>query len=195
MSDEVVSPLQTPRLPPGQVETKGWPVLHYGGVPKTDLASWNFRIFGLVDAPTTWTWAELEALPRRAVRCDIHCVTHWSKLGNVFEGIAIGEVLRAAQPKADARFAIVHAEGGFTTNLPLAELQQEDVILATHHDGEPLTADHGWPLRLVVPRLYFWKSAKWIRGLELTDRDRPGFWERNGYHMNGDPWREERYSF
>jgi DMSO/TMAO reductase YedYZ molybdopterin-dependent catalytic subunit len=195
MSDEVVSPPQTPRLPPGQVETKGWPVLHYGGVPKVDLANWNFRVFGLVETPVTWTWDELNALPRRAVRCDIHCVTHWSKFGNVFEGIAIGEVLRAASPKPEAKFAIVHAEGGFTTNLPLSELAQEDVILATHHDGEPLTADHGWPMRLLVPRLYFWKSAKWLRGLELTDRDRPGFWERNGYHMHGDPWREERYSF
>ena len=195
MSDEVVSPPRTPRLPPGQVETKGWPVLHYGGVPKIDLANWNFRIFGLAETPTTWTWDELNALPRRAVRCDIHCVTHWSKFGNVFEGVAIGEVLRAANPKPEAKYAIVHAEGGFTTNLPLTELLQEDVILATHHDGSPLTTDHGWPMRLVVPRLYFWKSAKWIRGLELTDRDRPGFWERNGYHMHGDPWAEERYSF
>lgn len=195
MSDEVVSPPQSPRLPPGQVETKGWPVLHYGGVPKVDLATWNFRIFGLAETPMTWTWEELGALPRRAVRCDIHCVTHWSKFGNVFEGVAIGEVLRAAKPLPSARFAIVHAEGGFTTNLPMEELVQEDVILATHHDGKPLSPDHGWPMRLVVPRLYFWKSAKWIRGLELTDRDRPGFWERNGYHMHGDPWKEERYSF
>lgn len=195
MSDDVDSPSQTPRLPPGQVETKGWPVLHYGNVPRVDLANWTFRIFGLVDEPRSWTWEEVGALRRRRVHCDIHCVTHWSKFGNVFEGVVVKDLLAMAKPAAAANFAIVHAEGGFTTNLPLEDLNREDVILATHHDGEPLSADHGWPMRLVVPHLYFWKSAKWIRGFELVERDRPGFWERNGYHMRGNPWAEERYSF
>jgi DMSO/TMAO reductase YedYZ molybdopterin-dependent catalytic subunit len=196
MSDEEVhSPAREPRLPPGQVETRGWPVLHYGSVPKIDLASWNLRIFGLVDAPRSWTWEELAPLPRRRVHCDIHCVTHWSKFGNVFEGIPVAALFDEVKPQPAAKFAIVHAEAGFTTNLPMEELLREDVILATHHNGEPLTPDHGWPMRLVVPHLYFWKSAKWMRGLELTERNRPGFWERNGYHMRGDPWAEERYSF
>lgn len=195
MSDDILSPAQTPRLPPGQVETKGWPVLHYGSVPNVDLANWSFRAFGLVDEPRSWSWAEINELPRQRVHCDIHCVTHWSKFGNVFEGVRVKALLELTKPAAAANFVIVHAEGGFTTNLPLEDLDREDVVLATHHHGEPLNADHGWPMRLVVPHLYFWKSAKWIRGFEFAERDRPGFWERNGYHMRGDPWAEERYSF
>jgi DMSO/TMAO reductase YedYZ molybdopterin-dependent catalytic subunit len=195
MSDDIYSPDHTPRLPPGQVETKGWPVLHYGNVPSVDLATWSFRTFGAVEQPASWTWDQINALPRRRVHCDIHCVTHWSKFGNVFEGVSVADLLLQARPAASANYVIVHAEGGFTTNLALADLERDDVILATHHDGEPLTKDHGWPMRLVVPQLYFWKSAKWIREFEFADRDRPGFWERNGYHMHGDPWAEERYSF
>lgn len=183
------------RLPPGQVETKNWPVLHYGSAPNVDKSKWNFRAFGAVDAPATWTWEEMEALPRAEVRCDIHCVTRWSKFDNVFRGIPIREVLTRVKPQPSAKFVVVHAEAGFTTNLPLADLDRDDVLLATHHNGEPLSTDHGWPMRLVVPHLYFWKSAKWIRGLEFAERNRPGFWERNGYHMRGDPWGEERYSF
>lgn len=193
--DDVRSELREPRLPPGQVETHGWPVLHYGSVPRIDLATWNLRIFGLAGEARSWTWDELSAMPRRRVHCDIHCVTHWSKFGNVFEGVPVSRLLREVQPSPEANYVIVHAEAGFTTNLPMPDLDREDVILATHHNGEPLSPDHGWPMRLVVPHLYFWKSAKWIRGLELVDRNRPGFWERNGYHMRGDPWSEERYSF
>jgi DMSO/TMAO reductase YedYZ molybdopterin-dependent catalytic subunit len=183
------------RLPPGQVETKGWPVLHYGSVPDVDPAKWTFRAFGLVDAPAEWTLEELAALPRVDVRCDIHCVTRWSKFDNVFSGIPLREILARVKPQPAAKFVIVHAEAGFTTNVPLADLDRDDVLLATHHNGQPLTPDHGAPMRLVVPHLYFWKSAKWLRGFEFTDRNRPGFWERNGYHMRGDPFKEERYSF
>lgn len=188
------SPRQEPRLPPGQVVTEKWPVLHYGSVPQVDLSTWDFRISGLVERPEAWTFAEFEALPRRRVRSDIHCVTRWSRFDNVWEGVAARELLRRTVPKPDARFAIVHAEQGYTTNLPLPELLEDDVLLADRHDGKPLTAEHGWPVRLVVPRRYFWKSAKWVRGIELVAEDRPGFWERNGYHNEADPWREERFS-
>jgi len=188
------SPRQEPRLPPGQVETDKWPILHYGSVPRTDLATWNFRIHGLVEMPQSWTWDEFQKLPRVKIRSDIHCVTRWSRYDNLWEGVSVREVLDRAKVRPEARHVIAHAEQGFTANLPLTELLNDDVLLADRHDGELLTPDHGWPLRLVVPRRYFWKSAKWIRGLELADRDAPGFWERNGYHNEADPWREERFS-
>jgi DMSO/TMAO reductase YedYZ molybdopterin-dependent catalytic subunit len=188
------SPRRDPRLPPGQILTEKWPVLHYGSVPKTDLAAWDFRVHGLVERPVRWTWQEFQELPRVRVRSDIHCVTRWSRFDNVWEGVSIREVLRRASPRSEANFAVVHAEQGYTTNLPLGELDQDDVLLADQHDGKPLELDHGWPLRLVVPRRYFWKSAKWIRALELVAADRPGFWEQNGYHNLADPWREERFS-
>ena len=186
---------QEPRLPPGQVQTQKWPVLHYGSVPRIDLAKWSLRVDGLVEQPQHWTWAEFQALPRVQVYSDIHCVTRWSRFDNLWEGVALKEVLRRAQPKASGRFAVIHAAQGFTTNLPLTELDQDDVLLANKHDGAPLAPDHGWPLRLVVPRRYFWKSAKWVRGLEFMQGDRPGFWEQYGYHMRGDPWSEERYGW
>ena len=193
-ADIRVSPLKDPRLPPGQILTEKWPVLHYGSVPKVDLSSWSFEVRGLVERPFTLTWEQFRELPRVQVRSDIHCVTRWSRYDNVWDGVAIAEVLERAGVKPDARFAIVFAEQGFTTNLPLSELDQNDVLLADTHDGAPLTPDHGWPLRLVVPRRYFWKSAKWIRGIELARDDRPGFWEQNGYHNEADPWKEERFS-
>lgn len=188
------SPRQEPRLPPGQVVTDKWPILHYGSVPRTDLATWDFKIYGLVESPQQWTWDEFQKLPRVNVRSDIHCVTRWSRYDNLWEGVSVREVLDRAKVRPEARHVIAHAEQGFTANLPLTELLTDDVLLADRHDGESLTPDHGWPLRLVVPRRYFWKSAKWIRALELTDRDAPGFWERNGYHNEADPWREERFS-
>ena len=193
-ADIRVSPLKDPRLPPGQILTEKWPVLHYGSVPKVDLSSWSFEVRGLVERPFTLTWEQFRELPRVQVRSDIHCVTRWSRYDNVWDGVAIAEVLERAGVKPDARFAIVFAEQGFTTNLPLSELDQNEVLLADTHDGAPLTPDHGWPLRLVVPRRYFWKSAKWIRGIELARDDRPGFWEQNGYHNEADPWKEERFS-
>ncbi len=188
------SPKREPRLPPGQIRTDKWPVLHYGSVPAVDLATWDLRVEGLVEQPQRWTWEEFRSLPRTRVRSDIHCVTRWSRFDNVWEGVSLLEVLRRAVPRPEARFVILRAEQGFTTNLPLEELEHDDVLLADTHDGEPLTPDHGWPLRLVVPRRYFWKSAKWIRAIELAAQDHPGFWEQNGYHNDADPWREERYS-
>ena len=193
-ADTVSSPRQEPRLPPGQVKTDKWPVLHYGSVPRVDLATWDLTVDGLVDHPQRWDWDAFRALPRVRVFSDIHCVTRWSRYDNTWEGVSLREVMTRAVPRPDARFAILHAEQGFTTNLPLSELLADDVLLADTHDGQELTPDHGWPLRLVVPRRYFWKSAKWIRRIELVERDAPGFWERNGYHNEADPWREERFS-
>jgi DMSO/TMAO reductase YedYZ molybdopterin-dependent catalytic subunit len=193
-ADIVLSPRQEPRLPPGQVRTDKWPVLHYGSVPRVDLTTWQFRVFGLVDAEVHWTWEQFNALPQLDMHSDIHCVTRWSRFDNRWRGVSFKEVLRHVTVKPQARFAVIHAEQGFTTNLPLAELSQDDVLFATQHDGEALTPEHGWPMRLVVPRRYFWKSAKWVRGLELVADDRPGFWERNGYHNEADPWHEERFS-
>jgi DMSO/TMAO reductase YedYZ molybdopterin-dependent catalytic subunit len=182
------------RIPPGQAQTAKWPVLHDGDVPRVDLSTWDFRIFGLVEAPWRCTWEEFRALPRVDVECDIHCVTRWSRLNNVFSGPSTRTVLEKVRVRPDAAFVLVHCEQGFTTNLPLAEFLADDCLFALEHDGQPLTPDHGWPVRLVVPRLYFWKSAKWIRGIELLDHDTAGFWEQNGYHMHGDPWNEERYN-
>jgi DMSO/TMAO reductase YedYZ molybdopterin-dependent catalytic subunit len=193
-ADTKASPTREPRLPPGQIRTEKWPVLHYGSVPKVDLARWDFQVRGLVEQPQRWTWDEFQRLPRVRVHSDIHCVTRWSRYDNLWEGVAMTEVLRRAGVKPEARFAIILAEQSFTTNLPLAELTHDDVLLADKHDGQPLTPDHGWPLRLVVPRRYFWKSAKWIRAIELSATDRPGFWEQNGYHNDADPWLEERFS-
>jgi DMSO/TMAO reductase YedYZ molybdopterin-dependent catalytic subunit len=182
-----------PRLPPGQVLTTKWPVLHYGHVPQVDTARWTFRVWGEVGREVVLDWAAFSALPRHDVTCDIHCVTTWSRYDNTFGGVRVQEVLRQAVPRANATHVLVHAAPDFTTNLPLADLDRPENLLATHHDGRPLSAEHGGPVRLVVPHLYFWKSAKWVTGLELMEGDWPGFWEQNGYHMRGDPWAEERY--
>jgi DMSO/TMAO reductase YedYZ molybdopterin-dependent catalytic subunit len=182
------------RVPPGQYATEKWPVLHYGSIPRFDPASWDFRIFGLVEEPVRLTYDELRALPTVIITCDIHCVTAWSRLGMTFEGVPVRTVLERAKVRPDACYVMVHADQGYETNLPLGYLLEDDALLAHRADGADLTPEHGWPLRLVVPRLYFWKSAKWVRGLELLAKDRAGFWERNGYHMHGDPWKEERYS-
>ena len=182
------------RLPPGQYQTAKWPVLHYGGVPRVDLATWEFTVTGEVEEPRRWSWDEFTRLPRKTVHCDIHCVTAWSRFDNTFEGVAASEVLGHARVRPTAAFVMVHSYGGYMTNLPLPALLDEDVVFAFAHDGKPLAPEHGGPCRLVVPKLYFWKSAKWVRGLELMREDQPGFWEQNGYHMHGDPWKEERYS-
>jgi DMSO/TMAO reductase YedYZ molybdopterin-dependent catalytic subunit len=181
------------RLPPGQIQTVKWPVLHYGSVPRADLARWTFRVFGEVDRPFEMSWAEFEALPRRDVLCDIHCVTTWSRFDNTFSGVPVQLLLERAGVRPGASHVLVHAEEDYTTNLPLADLAREANLVATHFEGEPLLPEHGGPARLLVPHLYFWKSAKWVRGLELMEGDWPGFWEQNGYHMRGDPWAEERY--
>jgi DMSO/TMAO reductase YedYZ molybdopterin-dependent catalytic subunit len=193
-ADTTESPLNEPRLPPGQILTEKWPVLHYGSIPRVDLSAWDLRVYGAVESEARWTWEEFQKLPRVRVRSDIHCVTRWSRYDNVWEGVRVAEVLRRAAPKPEARFAVMHAEQGFTSNVPLTELLSDDVLLADTHDGQPLAPEHGWPLRLVLPRRYFWKSAKWMRGIELTASDRPGFWEQNGYHNEADPWKEERFS-
>ena len=182
------------RVPPGQVLTEKWPVLTYGLTPRFDPKKWTFRCFGLVEHEATWTWDELRALPRAEVLCDIHCVTRWSRLGNRFEGVPIREILARVRPRPEAQYVLIHADPDYTTNLPLADLAGDDVLLALRHDGEDLSAEHGGPLRLVVPKLYFWKSAKWLRSFEFLDVNPPGFWEMNGYHMRADPWQEERYS-
>jgi DMSO/TMAO reductase YedYZ molybdopterin-dependent catalytic subunit len=192
------------RLPPGQSLTLKWPVLHAGDVPRVDLRTWDFRIEGLVEKPVRLTWEEFSGvgstlsppgyrLPQTEIECDMHCVTRWSRFDNRFQGVLFTEVMKLVTPKPEARFAILRGEHGFTTNLPLADLMMPKTIFAFKHDGEPLSADHGYPVRLIVPHLYLWKSVKWARGFELTAEDVPGFWEENGYHMRGDPWKEQRY--
>ncbi len=182
------------RVPPGQYVTEKFPVLHYGSVPKVDLATWDFKVYGEVDSPFTLTWAQLKELPRRQVTTDIHCVTRWTKLDTTFEGVPIQHVLELAQVRPGATHVVAHAEQGYTANLPLDILDDDDVLLADTYDGEPLEPEHGYPLRLFVPKRYFWKSAKWLRGLEFLDHDQLGFWERYGYNNDADPWKEERYS-
>ena len=184
----------TARLPSGQALTRKWPVLTYGDTPEVDLSTWTFRCFGLVDHPVAWTWAEFNALPQVQVTSDIHCVTRWSRFDNRWEGVAVAEILRRVGVRPEAVAVMVHAEEDYTTNLLLADLQSDDVLLATRHDGEALPVEHGGPCRLVVPKLYFWKSAKWVTGFEFIDVNSPGFWEVNGYHLRADPWKEERYS-
>ena len=195
MTDVNPRPLKdrTPRLPAGQRETVKWPVLHYQEPQKYDMAIWDFRVFGLVEKEMRWTWDEFTAMPQTNVVSDIHCVTQWSRFDNHWEGIHIREVLNQVQPNPEAQFVMVHADPGYTTNVTLAELDQDDVLFALKHDGQALTHNHGGPLRLVLPSLYFWKSAKWVRGLEFMDHEAPGFWERGGYHVRGDPWLEERF--
>jgi len=183
------------RLPPGQYLTDKWPVLHAGEVPETDLATWDFRVWGEVEEPLTLTWSEFDALPKSENVQDIHCVTRWSRFDTRFRGVHWRELARLVKPKPTARFAIAHSEHSYTANVPLEFLEDELALLATDADGAPLAPEHGWPLRLVVPRTYFWKSAKWLRGIELSSIDEPGFWERYGYHNDADPWREERYGF
>ncbi len=181
------------RVPPGQTVTEKWPVLHYGSVPRVDLKHWRFRVFGRVENPFELTWDEFMALPQTTIKSDVHCVTAWSKLDNEWTGVHVREILNRVRRQPGADWVMVHAENGYTTNIPLADLDRDDVLFAHSHNGQPLTPEHGAPLRLVVPHLYFWKSAKWVRGLEFMDADRPGFWENYGYHMRGDPWKEERY--
>ena len=188
-----VDPTIADRVPPGQAVTTKWPVLTYGATPRFNPRTWTFRCFGLVEEDASWTWEEFQKLPMTSVTCDIHCVTRWSRLDNRFEGVHIREIMKRVSLQPGAGYALIHADPGYTTNLALADLVDDDVLLAVKHDGRPLDPDHGGPLRLVVPKLYFWKSAKWLRGFEFLDVNPPGFWEVNGYHMRGDPWKEERY--
>jgi len=182
------------RLPPGQSLTSKFPVLHYGPIPSFDPATWDFRVFGLVGEEKRWTWEEFLQLPPRRLVCDIHCVTRWSKLGTSWEGVPFNELIKLVDVKPEARFVLAHCEYGFTANVPLEKLVDDDVLLAYKYDGKWLEPEHGYPLRLLVPKLYFWKSAKWLRGLEFMAEDRLGFWERYGYHNQADPWQEQRFA-
>lgn len=185
------------RTPPGQTLTAKWPVLHYGKVPTVDPhgEDWSLRIFGLVENPFELSYQEIRNTQAVDVFCDMHCVTHWSRLDNTFTGLPTRALIERAKPLANAKFVMCHSEAGFTTNLPLADFIGDDCILAYAWEGKDIAPEHGWPLRGLVPRLYLWKSAKWIRGIELRESDAPGFWEQNGYHMHGDPWREERFGW
>jgi DMSO/TMAO reductase YedYZ molybdopterin-dependent catalytic subunit len=183
------------RIPPHQSRTLKWPVLDASGAPSIDLDKWTFTVQGMVERPMTWNWAEFTALPRVKVFADFHCVTRWSRLGNVWEGVSAAEIVRRCggiKPEAKYVLAFGH-DYGWTTNLPLEHFSAEDVVVAFTHDGEPLSVEHGGPARLIVPQLYAWKSAKWAAGLQFMQSDRPGYWEEGGYHMRGDPWLEERF--
>lgn len=194
MSEHIdARPSDRSRQPPGQVLTRKWPVLHYSSVPAVDIAKWRFTVSGAVSNPYQLSWEELLAFPHQEVTCDIHCVTQWSRLDNVFEGIPVEALIARALPTLAARFVMVHADPDYTTNLPLDDLLRPGNLIALKHNGEPLTPEHGGPVRLLVPHLYLWKSAKWVTGFEFMEEDYPGFWEQNGYHMRGDPWAEERF--
>lgn len=182
------------RIPPGQARTRKWPVLHYGSVAHVAPEDWRLEISGLVSTPLSLTWSEFQDLPRVTVFSDFHCVTRWSRLGNLWEGVSTRSILDLAGIRPEAEFALpMGYDQGWTTNLPLSDFLAEDALFADTHDGEPIDADHGGPVRLVVPRLYAWKSAKWVKAVELSAIDRSGLWEQGGYHDRGDPWSEQRF--
>jgi DMSO/TMAO reductase YedYZ molybdopterin-dependent catalytic subunit len=181
------------RLPPGQYLTKKWPVLSYESAPRIDLTTYRFKVWGTVAEPFELTWEELQALPRVNLTSDIHCVTTWSRYDNAWEGVSVREIIARAKPTEATQFVVAHSTTGYTTNMPYKDFDDDDVLIAFRHDGEDITPEHGGPVRLVVPKLYFYKSAKWLSGLEFRENDRPGFWEVRGYHNHADPWREERY--
>ena len=185
----------SPRMvPPGQVATQKWPVLTAGSTPRVDLSTCTLRFTGLVENPMVLTHQELLALPRKRMSAEFHCVTGWSRLDNEWEGVGFKELIGRVHPKPEARYVMALCHGGYTTNLTLEALLEEDTLLAFRHNGEDLTPEHGWPLRLLVPKRYSWKSAKWVRGFDFMEEDEPGFWEIRGYHNDGDPWKEERFS-
>jgi len=181
------------RLPAGQSLTLKWPVLHKGSIPNFDPERWRFSVQGLVENPFELSWSEFQSLPRTSVTADFHCVTTWSKFDNLWEGVPFHVIAAKASPKPEARFVTVKAAGGYTTNVPLEDLMRDDVLFADKHEPEPLTPEHGGPLRLIVPHLYAWKSAKWVQSLVFIPEDKPGYWEQLGYHMRGDPFQEQRY--
>lgn len=181
------------RLPPGQALTLKWPVLHYGSIPRFDPATWDFRVFGWVEKPARLDWEEFSRLPRTEVSSDFHCVTRWSRFDNRWAGVLFRDVLNLINLKPGAGYVLIHAEQGYSANVPMPDLDRENVLFATQHDGLPLTPEHGYPVRLIVPHLYAWKSVKWVRGVEFLNHEAAGFWERNGYHIHGDPWREQRF--
>lgn len=181
------------RLPPGQVLTQKWPVLHVGSIPQFNPATWDFFIRGEVKQPKRFSWAEFSSLPMVEQVSDMHCVTRWSKFDSTFEGIPVAEVMKHVDLTPDANYVMVYADPGYSTNLPTDEFMADDAMFVLKYEGQPLAPDHGHPVRLLVPKLYLWKSAKWVRGLEFMAEDEPGFWEQYGYHNHGDPWQEERF--
>ncbi len=183
------------RVPPGQRLVKGWPVLHYGPIPRFEESTWDFSVTGLVENPFTVTYSELKALGPAKIPADMHCVTGWTTLDNEWEGIPFRVIAETANPKPDAAFVVARADHGYTSNLSLQAMLDDDVLLAWANKGEPLAPEHGYPLRLVVPKRYAWKSTKWIRSVEFSASNDRGFWEVRGYHNHADPWREERYSY
>ena len=193
--DELIAKgIDPARLPPGQYVTERFPVLHVGDVPEYGPGQWDLTINGLVDQSFTIGLDELKAMPSVTLTFDIHCVTKWSKFDTSWTGVPVRDLLARAGVQKSAKFVIEHAEFGYTTNLPLADITTEQAIVAYAYEGEAIEAIHGGPVRIVLPHLYFWKSAKWVRSLELIDKDRPGFWEHNGYHMYGDPFKEQRHT-
>jgi DMSO/TMAO reductase YedYZ molybdopterin-dependent catalytic subunit len=201
MADKIISrgfhgrrqPAQTAeRVPPGQYVERGFPVLSAGPTPRTQLDNWDFSIAGSVDQPRRWTWSEFRKLPRETITRDIHCVTKWTKLDTHWEGVAVDTLLASVETRGD--YVIAFCDGGYTTNLRIEDVAGGKAWIVDTYEGQPLPIEHGGPARLLVPHLYFWKSAKWIRGLRILDKDEPGFWESFGYHNHGDPWREQRYS-
>jgi DMSO/TMAO reductase YedYZ molybdopterin-dependent catalytic subunit len=183
------------RVPPGQYLTDKFPVLSFGPTPRFNPDKWDFRVAGLVEKPLQFNYQQFRALPQTKQVSDFHCVTTWSRLDNVWEGVAVKDLVAMVRLAPAVSHVVIHCDGGYTTNLPLEAFLDDDVILAHRHDGRDLEPDHGWPLRLVVPKLYAWKSAKWLRAIEFTDQDRRGFWEVRGYHNHADPWKEERHSY
>lgn len=181
------------RIPPGQYETHDFPVLTAGPTPRIPLADWTFALDGLVEAPVKWTWEQFDTLPHQSFKKDIHCVTKWSKLDTNWEGVSIDTLLEHVTLKPDAHFVMAYSYGGYTTNIPLDDLRNSRAFVGLRFEGQPLAAEHGGPARLVVPHLYFWKSAKWVQGLRFLATDKAGFWEENGYSLYGDPWKEQRY--
>jgi len=181
------------RIPPGQHEIHDFPVLSAGPTPRISLANWTFTLEGLVETPVQWTWEQFNALPKQSFTQDIHCVTQWSRLDTHWDGISIDTILEHAKLLPEVRYVMAYSYGGYTTNVPLEDLRNGKGFIGLNFDGKPLTPEHGGPARLVVPHLYFWKSAKWINRLRFMDEDEPGFWERGGYSMYGDPWKEQRY--
>jgi len=182
------------RLPPGQHLTKDWPVLDLGVMPPVSRERWRLDVYGAIENPVFWTFAEFTAQKQEQFTSDIHCVTTWSRYDNLWEGLSTRELLAVCEPREDARFVVLHSYDGYTTNLALEDFAAEDALLAHSWSGQPLTEEHGGPVRLVVPHLYFWKSAKWLQAIEFLTEDAPGFWEVRGYHNRGDPWAEQRYS-
>ncbi len=183
------------RVPPGQRLVKSWPVLHFGSIPRFDGEHWDLEVSGLVEEPFTLTYQELLDLPRVTVDADMHCVTGWTTLDNTWEGVSFRTIVERAKPTDEAKWVIAHGANGYTSDLSFEAMDDDDVLLAWRNHGEDLTAEHGWPLRLVVPQRYAWKSAKWLTGLEFTAKNSRGFWEVRGYHIHAEPFAEERYSY